>query len=210
MSETSLRQALTAAIASAVIGVAALALGAFIAPIPSATTTTNPGQVVTALLIRGVLVIVGLGATVILAYRAGYRIHAAANDDVQERLPQPDPSASSPLISMFLTPGPRRDAMFAGAIVMGAYWIITSLYVAALGRSVGNVGVVSSDIGSFIWQRIVLGLVLVATGLGCGGLGARAALARRLTSKALSVPVISPDIPPATGPAPTDSSASGE
>src|SRR5512146_154676 len=117
MSEASLRQALSAAIIAAVVGLAALALGAFIAPIPSATTSTNPGQVVTALLIRGVLVIAGLAATVFLAYRAGSRIQDVSDDDSQAKTPQPDPSASSLLVSMFTTPGPRRDAMFAGAIV---------------------------------------------------------------------------------------------
>lgn len=192
MSEASLRQALSAAIIAAVVGLAALALGAFIAPIPSATTSTNPGQVVTALLIRGVLVIAGLAATVFLAYRAGFRIQDVSDDDSQAKTPQPDPSASSLLVSMFTTPGPRRDAMFAGAIVMGVYWIITSLYIAALGKSIGGIGVVSGDIGSFITQRIVLGLVLIAAGLGCGGMGARAALTRKLTRKALLGPAFPP------------------
>lgn len=199
MSEASLRQALSAAIIAAVVGVAALALGAFIAPIPNVTTSTNPGQVVTALLIRGILVIVGLAVAVLFAYRAGYRIQGESKDDTQQRLPQPDPSASSPLISMFATPGPRRDALFAGAIVMGVYWTITSLYIVALGRSVGNVGVVSSDVVSFITQRVALGVVLIAAGLGCGGLGYRAAQARMLTQQALMGPA-NPSTPDA-GPA---------
>ena len=204
MSEASLRQALSAAIIAAVVGLAALALGAFIAPVPNATTATSPAQVVTALLIRGVLVIVGLAVTVFLAYRVGYRIQDAADDASQGNLPQPDPSASSPLVSMFTTPGPRRDAMFAGAIVMGVYWIITSLYIMALGRTVGNIGVVSADIGSFVTQHLVLGLVLVTAGLGCGGLGARAALARKLTRQALTG-TSAPPAPDASSPAPGSS-----
>lgn len=210
MSEASFRQALSASIIAAVIGVAALALGAFITPIPNAPATTSPGQVVTALLVRFILVIVGLAVAVFLAYRAGYRIQGASSDETQQRLPQPDPSASSPLVSMFTTPGPRRDAMYAGAIVMGVYWTITSLYIVALGKTIGNVGVVSTDVGSFLWQRFVLFLVLGAAGLGCGGLGARAALARKLTRKALNIPAIPQDLAPGSAPTPADPTAPQE
>ena len=69
---------------------------------------------------------------------------------------------------------------------------IPELYIAALGKSIGGIGVVSGDIGSFITQRIVLGLVLIAAGLGCGGMGARAAQARKLTRKALLGPAFPP------------------
>ncbi|HEU0027012.1 MAG TPA: hypothetical protein VFQ25_07845 [Ktedonobacterales bacterium] len=204
MSEASLRQALSAAIIAAVAGLVALVVGAFIAPLPTATISTSPTQVVTALLIRGVLVIASLALAVFLAYRTGYRIQDDVDDDAQAKLPQPDPSASSPLVSMFTTPGPRRDAMFAGAIALGVYWIITSLYIVALGKTVGHIGVVSSDVGSFITQRIGLGLVLVAAGLGCGGLGARAALARKLTRQALMGPA-NPPISDASSAAPGSS-----
>lgn len=206
MSEASLRQALGAAIAVAVIGVAALALGAFIAPIPQQTNAT---QVATALFIRGVLALISLALALFFSYGVGYRIEDRATQ-ASTPLPQPDPSASSPIVSLFTTPGTRRDALFAGGIVMLSYWLLTTLYIIALGKYVGAVGVDAASAGSFISSHAVQGLVLIAAGLGCGGLGARAALARKLTSKALSmpaVPVMPTDLPPSAGSAPVDPSA---
>lgn len=216
MSEAGLRQALVAAIIAAVVGVAALALGAFIAPIPN---DTNASQVVTALFVRGVLAFAALALAIFLAYWSGFRIETAAG--AQPATPPADPSASSALLGLFTTPGSRRDALFSGGIVVLAYWLLTSLYILALGKAVGNLGVSNtSDIPSYIGSRALLGALLLVVGMACGVLGARAAFARRLTSKALSVPSISPDLPatpppitppPAVSPPPPpDAPAQGE
>ncbi len=196
MSEASVRQALSAAIVAAITGVVALALGAFIAPIPQQTNAT---QVATALFIRGALALVSLALALFFAYGAGYRIEGKAAQTSAAQLPPPDPSASSPIISLFTTPGSRRDAFFAGGIVMLSYWLLTTLYIVALGKYVGNVGVDATNASSFISSHVMQGLVLIVTGLGCGGLGARAALARRVTSNALAAPATPPDLPPSTG-----------
>ncbi len=207
MRESSLRQALTAAIIAAVIGVGALALGAFVAPIPEQTSAT---QVVTALFIRGVLALIALALALFFSYGVGYRIEGRATETSTSSLPQPDPSANSPIVSLFTTPGTRRDALFAGGIVMLSYWLLTTLYIVALGKYIGNVGIDQTSAGSFLGSRALQGVLMIAVGMACGGLGARTALARKLTNKALSVPAIPPDLPPLTGPAPADPSASQE
>ncbi len=207
MSEASLRQALGAAIIAAVVGVVALALGAFIAPIPH---QTDASQVATALFVRGVLALVALALALFFSYGVGYRIEGIFAKSPVEPTPKPDPSASSPLVSLFTTPGSRRDAVFAGGIVMLSYWLMTTLYIVALGKYIGNLGVDTTSAGSFISSHVLQGLVLIAAGLGCGGLGARAGLARRLTSNALNIPSIPPNLPPTAGVAPTDPSAPQE
>jgi hypothetical protein len=186
MSEASLRQALSAAIIAAVAGVAALALGAFVAPLPSPTIETSATQVVTAISIRGVLALLALALSLALAYIIGFRIESADTRPAAAPAPKPDPSASSPLVSLFTTPGTRRDAIFAGSIVMGVYWLITTLYILALGKIIGNVGVAAVDMGSFVISHVAQGLILIIAGMGCGGLGSRASLARKLTRRALT------------------------
>ncbi len=208
MSEASLRQALSAAIIAAVIGVVALALGGFIAPIP--TQMSSATQVVTALFIRGILALFALALALIFSYVVGYRIEGSGAQAPTSELHQPDPSASSPLVSLFTTPGTRRDAVFAGGIVMLTYWLITTLYIFALGKMIGNVGVVVGDVGSFVTSHLVQGLVLILTGFGCGGLGSRAAQARRLTRKALSIPAIPPNLAPNSASTPADPTAPHE
>lgn len=182
MHEVSQRQALTMAVIAAVEGIVALVLGAFVAPIPTRTDAT---QVATALFIRGFLALIALAAAFALAYFAGFRIEAQLGPSNAE----PSPAmASSPLIAMFTTPGPRRDAIYSGAAVLIAYWFFTTIYIAALGRSVGGVGVTSDTIGSFILSRIVQGLALAAAGAGAGGLGARNAATRRITQRVFRAP----------------------
>ncbi|HEX9035809.1 MAG TPA: hypothetical protein VF808_02350 [Ktedonobacterales bacterium] len=187
MREASLRRALVSAIIAAVVGVVALALGAFIAPIPIKTSAT---QVVTALFVRSILAILALGLSLYLAYRTGGHIDSDAPNEPST--PQADPSASSAILSLVTTPGSRRDALFAGGIITGAYWIMTTLYIIALGKIVGNVGVGAGDIGSYLGSHVWWGLALVVVGMGFGALGARAAYARRVTSKSLSIPAIPP------------------
>lgn len=193
MSEAGLRQGLISAIIAAVVGVVALALGAFLAPIPN---RTDAAQVATALFVRGVLALSSIALAFFFAYRSGMRIENAASAEPEATTPPADPSASSPIVSLFTTPGSRRDALYAGGIVMLAYWLLTSLYILALGKAVGNLGVDTSDIPTFIWTRLLEGVAFVLAGMGCGALGARAAYARRVTVKALSIPAMPPSLPP--------------
>lgn len=193
MSEAGLRQALVGAIIAAVIGVVALALGAFVAPIP---TQTDASRVATALFVRGVLALVALALAFYLSYRTGFRIETLASQEPAPATPPADPSASSPIVDLFMTPGSRRDAFFAGGIVMLAYWLLTSLYILALGKIVGNLGVNNGDVAGFIGTRTLEGLALIVAGMAAGAFGARAAFARQATRKALSIPSIPPALPP--------------
>jgi hypothetical protein len=185
MSETALRQALVAAIAASIIGVVALAGGAFIAPMPVGGDAT---LVVTGYLIRSILVIVGLTIALIISYFAGYRIEAAETQPADT--PTPDPSANSRIVSLLSTPGSRRDAFFGGGVVMLSYWLVTTLYILALGKYIGDGVVNATTAGSFVFSHGIQGLVFIAAGLGLGALGARAAVARKLTSAALNAPSI--------------------
>jgi hypothetical protein len=195
MHEVSQRWTLTMAVIAAIVGIVALVLGAFVAPIPTHTDAT---QVATALFIRGFLALVALAAAFGLAYYAGYRIEAQLGPSNAE----PSPAmASSPLIAMFTTPGPRRDAIFSGALVLIAYWFFTTIYIAALGRTVGDVGVTASTLGSFAVSRLLLGLALTAAGAGAGGLGARNAATRRITQRIFSGPALIETAQPAAQPA---------
>ncbi len=203
MHEVSQRTALTMAVIAAIQGVVALVLGAFVAPIPLHTDAT---QLATSLFIRGLLALLALAIAFALAYVAGYRIESALGPSDAD----PKPAVSgSPLLSLFTTPGPRRDATYSGALVLIAYWIITTLYIAALGRTVGNVGVTASTMGSFIGSRVIQGLILIAAGAGAGGLGARNAATRRITQRIFAGGAISvaapqpiPALPTIATPAP--------
>lgn len=188
MSETALRQALGAAITVSIIGIVALTAGGFFAPIP--TDPTDGSFIVTAYLVRSILVIIGLAISLIVTYFVGLRIvNAESSDDsADSELPKPDPSASSPIITLLNTPGARRDALFGGGIVMFAYWFITTLYIIAFGKFLGNAPITPDNAASTIFQHLVVGVVFVAAGLGLGGLGARTALARKMTNFALSAP----------------------
>jgi hypothetical protein len=214
MHEVSRRWTLTVTVIAAVEGVVALVLGAFVAPIPARTDAT---QLATALFIRGFLALLALAAAFALAYFAGYRIEGTLGPSNAD----PKPAvASSPLVSLFVTPGPRRDALYAGALTLAAYWFFTTLYIAALGRTVGSVGVTSGAMGSFIFSRVIEGLALAAAGAGAGGLGARNMATRHITQRiftgagATSVapmptqPIIPPAAPEAT--APSDAPQRGE
>jgi hypothetical protein len=191
MHEVSQRWALTMSVIAAIEGVVALVVGAFIAPIPLRTDAT---QLAMAVFIRGFIALLALAAAFVLAYLAGYRIQSGFEPTTTVNT---SPAAtSSPLLALFITPGPRRDAVYSGALVLATYWLITTLYITALGRIVGNVGVTSSTLGSFLLSRIVEGIVLVVAGAGAGGLGARNVMMRRLTQR-----VFAPGTPTTTAPA---------
>ncbi|HEX8730496.1 MAG TPA: hypothetical protein VF725_00440 [Ktedonobacterales bacterium] len=180
MHEVSWRWALTMSVIAVVVGVAALFIGAFVAPIP--VSQADALQFMTAVFVRGFLGLVALVAAIILAYVGGYRIQS--NFEPTPQTPAPA-VASSPLLALFVTPGPRRDALFAGALTLVAYWFFTTIYIAALGRNVGGIGSASS-LPSFILARLALGVALAAAGGGAGALGARNAFTRALTRRILS------------------------
>src|SRR5487761_2418162 len=163
MHEVSQRWTLTVSVIAAVEGVVALVLGAFIAPIPTHTDAT---QLATAIFIRAFLALIALTAAFALAYYAGYRIQNA----FEPAQVTPSPAmASSPLVALFTTPGPRRDALYAGGLVLIAYWFFTTIYIAALGRMIGGIGL-PSDVTSFVLSRLPQGVALAAAGAGAGAL----------------------------------------
>ncbi len=182
MHEVSQRWAVTMAVISAVVGVVALVLGAFLAPIPA---HVDANELVTSVFIRGFLSLVALAAAFVFAYYAGYKIQDAF-EPTPPSAEQPT-DAGSAIASLFSTPGPRRDALFAGGITLASYWLFTALYIAALGRF-GNVGDTSGGWGAFIGERLAQGIALIAAGGGAGALGARNALTRRLTKRIFTAP----------------------
>lgn len=174
MHEVSRRWALTMSVIAVVEGVAALLIGAFVAPIPS--HVIDALQLATAIFIRGILALIALAVAITLAYLAGYRIQSSFEPVEQSASP------ASPIMALFTTPGPRRDALFAGGLILIAYWFFTTLYIAALGRSIGGLGLDSSA-PSFILSRLALGVALAAAGGGAGAIGARNAYTRALTQR---------------------------
>ena len=177
MREVSRRWALTMSVIAVVEGVAALLIGAFVAPISS--HVVDALQIATAIFIRGILALIALAVAITLAYFAGYRIQS--NFEPVE--PTASPAIStSPILALFTTPGPRRDSLYAGSLTLIAYWFFTTLYIAALGRSIGGLGL-GSSVPSFILSRLALGVALAAAGGGAGALGARNAYTRALTQR---------------------------
>lgn len=201
MHEYSQRMALTMAVIAAIEGIVALIVGAFVAPIPSHTDATT---LATALFIRGLLALIALAAAFALAYYAGYRIEAQlgpSNADAKPAL------ANSPLLAMFLTPGPRRDALYSGMLTLAAYWFFSTIYIAALGHTIGEGSLTAANAGSFVFTRLLQGLALAIAGSGAGGLGARNAAMRRITQRvfrgaptATAIDIVAPATP--TPPAP--------
>jgi hypothetical protein len=202
MHEVSQRWALTLAIIASVVGVVALVLGAVLAPIP---THPDASQFVTSLAIRGFLALAALVTAFILAYYGGFRIQNAF--EAPPPGASPAVAAGSPLLALFVTPGPRRDAVYAGAIVIAAYWVITTLYITALGNVIGQMGVTPSTLPSFVAERTALGLAAVLAGAGAGGLGARNALTRRLTRRVFAAQTVSAFSPASLPAQPTSESA---
>lgn len=177
MHEVSQRWALTMSVIAAIEGVVALVVGAFLAPIPTGQTSAT--QVATALFIRGFLALIALVVAFSLAYYAGYRIQMTFEPTQPTLGPV---AASSPLVALFTTPGPRRDALYTGGLTLIAYWFFTTIYIAALGRTVGNVGLTGS-VATFIFSRLLQGVALAAAGGGAGALGARNAVTRLITRR---------------------------
>ena len=181
MHEVSRRWALTMSVIAAIEGVLALVVGAFVAPMP---TRTDAFQLVTALFIRVLLALIALVVAFALAYYAGYRIQGSFEPTAATPAPA---VASSPLLALFTTPGPRRDALYAGGLTLIAYWFFTTLYIAALGRAVGGIGLQGS-VASFIFSRVLQGIALALAGGGAGALGARNSATRAITRRIFSTP----------------------
>jgi hypothetical protein len=84
-------------------------------------------------------------------------------------------------------------------LTLVAYWFFTSIYIAALGHTIGEGSLTAANAGSFVFSRLLQGLALAIAGAGAGGLGARNAAMRRITQRifrgAQAAPAI--DIPPA-------------
>lgn len=180
MHEVSRRWALTMSVIAVVVGVAALLIGAFVAPIVA--TGEDALALATAIFVRGILALIALAIAVTLAYIGGYRIQSSFEPTPQT----PSPAVStSPLLALFTTPGPRRDALFAGALTLTAYWFFTTIYIAAMGRNLGGLDN-PSGVPSFILTRLALGVALAAAGGGAGALGARNALTRTITQRIFS------------------------
>ena len=199
MHEYSQRWALSAAVIAAIGGIVALILGAFLAPIPAHVDAT---ALATALFIRGLLALLALAGAFVLAYYVGYRIEAQlgpSNADPKAAL------ASSPLLAMFVTPGPRRDALYSGMLTLASYWFFSTIYIAALGHTIGEGSLTSATAGSFIISRVLQGLALAIAGAGASGLGARNAATRRVTQRLFrGAPAAAPsaiEFPPAATPA---------
>lgn len=191
MHEVSRRWALTMSVIAAIEGVVALVLGAFVAPMP---TRTDAFQLVTALFIRVFLALIALIVAFALAYYAGYRIQGSFEPTADT---PPPAVATSPLLALFTTPGPRRDALYTGGLALLSYWFFTTLYIAALGRVVGGLGVQGSIV-SFIFTRVLQGAALAAAGGGAGALGARNAAGRMLTRRIFTARAVAE--PSATSP----------
>lgn len=177
MHEVSRRMALTMSVIAVVVGVVALLIGAFVAPI--STHITDALQLATAIFIRGILALIALAIAIILAYISGYRIQSTFEPVEQTASPA---ISTSPILALFTTPGPRRDALYAGGLILLAYWFFTTIYIAALGQSLGGLGL-GSSVPSFILSRLVMGAALAAAGGGAGALGARNAYTRAITKQ---------------------------
>lgn len=191
MHEVSQRWALTMSVIAAIEGVVALVVGAFLAPIPTGQTSAT--QVATALFIRGFLALIALVVAFSLAYYAGYRIQMTFEPTQPTLGPV---AASSPLVALFTTPGPRRDALYTGGLTLIAYWFFTTIYIAALGRTVGSVGLTGS-VSAFIFSRLLQGVALAAAGGGAGALGARNAATRLITRRVFASAMPTTPVEPA-------------
>jgi len=150
-------------VVSAVLGVAGLVVGALVEPVRQQTTAE---VVVTALFIRGMIVLLTLAVAFGLAYYAGTRV--AVTTSSRERAP--------------------IDAAIAGGLVMACYWVATTICIILQ----GNADVREASV---LTLRVVFGVLFVLIGAGLGGLGARAFAARQLLPNVLATPAAPPASP---------------
>jgi hypothetical protein len=169
MRESSLRWGLGLAAIAAILGVIAEVIGAQFQPHGTQATFD---QAIKYLLIAGPLMLIALGIALGLAYFAGMRAE-------RDRPPRP---AEAPPDEIPPWGGERRDSALAGAVVMGAYWLITMLYSFVLSLH-ANV----AAFASFAGQHLIQGILFILFGYGLGALGGRTPAARRLLD-AIAIP----------------------
>ena len=173
-------------------GIAALlGAGAQVLGYSLLTRANQADGAVGSLLITGLLGLLALAIALALAYVAGIlverdRPRTALSDEAK-----------------LLDPGVvNRGPGLAGLLVMGLYWIVTTVVGVAAGARLNG----PADSSSFLTTRTVLGLVLLAFGFGLGALGGRSPAARSLLNEIAKEPAASSappaDLPPP--PAPTD------
>lgn len=199
----SLRWGLGAGVISAILGLLALIAGALAEPIH---TVTNAYAVALALFVRGLLALLALAMALALAYYAGWQ--------VETRLTWlADEGAAGATVA----PGGQRggvsaartQAALVGAVALVIYWLITTLYIVILGSRFGGVGAQGASPLAFSLSHLAQGIVFVGLGAGAGGLGGRAAAARRLLQRLTTLASAAAATSPAgaTTPAPQASAA---
>ena len=169
MRESSLRWGLGMGAIAATLGIIEEVIGAQFQPQGNQGTFD---QAIKYLLSAGPLGLMALGIALGRAYFAGLRAE-------RSRPPKP---ADTPPDEIPPWGGEQRDSALAGAMVMGAYWLITMLYGFVL-----NVHANATSISGFISQHIIQGIIFLLLGYGLGALGGRAPAARRLLD-AIAIP----------------------
>ncbi len=186
MQVMNLRWALWMGALAAVVGFAAQLVGGWFRPLTNPTTVDREVQY---FVVAGTLSLIAMGVTLGLAYYAGMRTD-------QERGAQAPMSSSG-----FGIEG--REAAWAGAAVVVAYWLATTLVLVLAPHHPGD-----ASVSDLLTQRIVLLVILVAFGYGLGALGGRAPAARKLLDEIASAPRSS--LAPPTGQtAPTQADDAG-
>ncbi len=165
MRDASLRWGLKLGAAAAAIGIVLRLIGVVMAPIPAYTTAET---VVVSLAVQGFLVLGSIGVALGLANYAGQRVERERQS--LALAPQDTP-----------TEGPeardeRMGAVLAGLYVMLCFWFVTALY-AAVAPPVQEGA--SRQAPNVTWL-LITGVLYALLGAGCGGLGGRTVVARRL------------------------------
>jgi hypothetical protein len=163
MRAVSLRWGSITGVAGAILGLAALVVGAVLEPIKTQTTAET---VAFALFVRGLLAFASLGLALGFAYYGGLRVERTRNARATA-----DPQA--------IPAQPRLYSLAAGGIAMFIYWAITSVYVILQSVTPASPSSGSTMI-SFLQARAVFGIICVLAGIGLGGIGGRASAAQRL------------------------------
>lgn len=177
MRDESLRWGLGMGAVAAILGTAALILGALIEPVKRVTTAEAAAL---AIFIRGIFVLVTLGIALGLAYYAGLRAERA-------RL-SADASLEASSPSVAGSQNQRSVAVLAGGLTMFCYWLITSLYMLVLPPST-QPPTAQVDLLSFVENRLLFGIIFVLFGLGLGGLGGKAPAAQLLLDRIVRAPL---------------------
>jgi hypothetical protein len=166
MQVMSLRWALRMGALAAVVGFAAQLVSGWFQPSTSPTTVDREVQYV---VVAGTLLLVAIGVTLGLAYYAGMRTE-------RERASRA-PSAPNGF------GGEGRYAAWAGASVVAAYWLVTTLMLILAPHHPGD-----ASVTDLLTGRIVLLVILLGFGYGLGALGGRAPAAHNLLDEIASAP----------------------